>query len=268
MLKGKKKAVLISFILITVFSVFPLEANPPLRSFDELFTGFSPIQRLRIFSQSGLRNIFAVNETPRFSPVPASGINLLGAAMERGPTQLVEALVVVPYSGRQLSKLDIYNVMGRIQALSNYQVYSTSRERYISVFEESTRLEDARRNRPIPDPPPATVLPSSETVYLCLKDTFFGNTYLRGDLSTSRHAITFNITNFTAVRFLIFPVMREEKFTTILYVEPIREGVLIYGMVGMDIPQFLIPRMNLEFNINRRVTVFMNWLQDGIRSIS
>ena len=267
MAKERNKAALIGFFLIIIFSV-PLEAAPHLRSFDDLFPYISGHQRWRVFSSAGLRNIFSIDDPPRYSPAPNSGIDLVGAAMERGPVQLVEALVVIPYNGKQIDRLDAYNVMGRIENISNYRVYSTSRERYIPVFEESTRLEDARRNRPIPDPPPASVLPASETIYLCLKDTFFGNTYLRGDLNASPYGITFNITNFAAVRFLVFPVMRAEKFSTILYAEPLLEGVLIYGLVGLDIPQFLIPRVNLEFNINRRITVFMDWLRDGFMSLS
>ena len=61
--------------------------------------------------------------------------------------------------------------------------------------------------------------------------------------------------------------MRAEKFATTLYVEPLEEGMLVYGMVGIDIPQFLVERINLGFNIDRRLNIFINWLRNGFNSI-
>jgi len=270
------KAVIISFSIFFIFSLSALEANPraaasvlrpQLRTLNEIFPSLTREQRTRVFSAAGLKNTFTRRETPLITPAPNSGIDLLNAAWEKIPTQLIEALIVVPYSGRALTKLDAYNVIGRIENISNYTVHSPSRGGHIPLFEISTRLDNGNRNRPIPDPPPATVLPSSETIYLLLKDTFFGNTYFRGTFSESRHGITYNLTNNTAVWFLVFPVMRAERFVTVLYLEPLREGMLIYGVAGIDIPEFLVTRINLASQIDVRLTIFINWLRDGIRSI-
>jgi len=102
---------------------------------------------------------------------------------------------------------------------------------------------------------------------MLLRDTFFGNTYFRGTFSESRQGISYNLTNNTAVWFLVFPVMRAERFVTVLYLEPLREGMLIYGVAGIDIPEFLVTRINLASQIDVRLTIFINWLRDGIRSI-
>ena len=221
---------------------------------------------MAVFSEAGLRNTFRSDETQLIIPSSNSGIDIMSAVMEKSPTQLVEALVVIPYTRRTLNLLDIYNAIGRIQSISEQLIYSPSRGGYIPLFEQSTRLDGGRRNRPIPDPPPATILPSSETMYINLRDTFFGNTYFRGSLSTGRHGITYYMTNNTAIWFLVFPVMRAERFAAILYVEPIAEGTLVYGMAGIDIPEFIADRVNLGFQINRRVSVLINWLRDGFRS--
>ena len=266
MLKMINKAVLTGFILVFIFSASPLEAGP-LRSFGELFPYLSALQKQRVFGRAGLRNTFTINEAPLFTPALNSGIDLMSLVLERNPTQLVEVITVIPYNERPLNILDAYNAMGRIENISNYTYFSTSRNRVIPVFEESTRLENARRNRRIPDPSPATALPSRDTIYFCLDDTFFGKTYLRGDLSLSNYGMTFNITNFAAVWFMLFPVMGAEKFSTILYAEPLEEGMLVYGMAGLDAPQFLIGKMNLINNIDRRITVFISWLRDGFIAI-
>jgi hypothetical protein len=261
------------FILFAVFSAPFLDANPrrsqpSLRSLNQVFPGLTREQRLTASSEAGLRNRFTRSETPLFIPAPNSGIDLLSAAMEKTPTQLVEALVIVPYRGRRLNMLDAYNAIGRIENISDYTIFVSSRGGHVPLFELSTRLENGNRNRPIPDPPPATVLPSSETMYICLRDTFFGNTYFRGDFSVGNHGITYNLTNNTTVWFLLFPVMRAERFSAILYVEPLTEGMLIYSIAGIDIPEFLATRINLGFQIDRRVTIFINWLRDGLRAIN
>jgi hypothetical protein len=265
------KAIITGFFIFTFFSAPLLEANPrtsaSMRSFDEIFPGLAREQRQMVFSETGIKNTFTRNEGPLVIPALNSGVDLLGAVMEKRPTQLVESLLVVPYTGRALNKLDIYNAIGRIQNISDYMIYVSSRGGHIPLFEESTRLQNGNRNRPIPDPPPATILPSSETVYLCIRDTFFGNTYFRGDLTVVDHGITYYLTNNTAVWFLLFPLMRAEKFASVLYVEPLVEGTLVYGMAGIDIPEFIATRINLSLQIDRRLTVLIDWLSDGLRSI-
>jgi len=271
-----RKAIIACLVLFALFSASTVWANPvtpalrpavPRRSFAQLFPGLPLDQLVAVFSDAGLRNTFRSTENPLLRPAPNSGIDVLSAVMERSPTQIVEALVVIPYSGRPLNMLDTYNVIGRIQNISDQLVYSPSRGGFIPLFEQSSRLEGGRRNRPIPDPPPATVLPVTETVYIILRDTFFGDTYFRGVLTAGIHGITYNMTNNAAVWFLVFPVMRAERFSAVLYIEPIAEGTLIYGMAGIDIPPFLIDRINLDFQINRRVSVLINWLREGLRSI-
>jgi len=270
------KVIIICFILFPVFSVSTVAANPHssgsqeiahLRIFNELFPDLTLEQRRAVFSQSGLRNTFRSNGTPLIVPSPNSGIDVLSAVMEKSPSIIIEALVMVPNRNRTLTMLDTYNAIGRIQNISKQLIYSSSRGGYIPLFEESTRLEEGRRNRPIPDPPPATVLPSSEIIYVHLRDTFFGNTYFRGTFSAGERGITYEMTNNSAVSFLIFPVMRAERFAMVLYVEPILGGTLIYGKAGIDVPDFLLDRINLDLQINRRVSVLINWLRESLLTI-
>ena len=262
--------VIICFFIFPAFCVPLIEAEPRipetgLRSFYGLFPLLTESERQMAFSEEGLKNTFTKNERQLIIPASNSGIDLLGTVMEKTPTVLIEALFMIPHSEREFTRLDAYNALGRIEKISSYTVFSPSRGGYIALFEESIRLENGNRNRPIPDPPPATILPSSETVYICLRDAFFGNTYFRGNFSAGIHGITYSLTNNTAIRFLVFPVMGAEKFPAILYVEPLAEGMLVYGIAGIDIPEFIASRINLAFQIDRRVTLLINWLRDGLK---
>jgi len=234
-----------------------------IRSFDTLFPHFSRRQRRMAMSNIGLRHYFMKDESAMLLPDPDLEIDILGSIMKKDPSHLIEALAIVPYDGRELDLLDIYNALGRIEKIKDYPASMNDNDFY--VFTESTRIESARNRRAIPDPAPAVTLPLSETMYLRLKEVNFGNLFIRGDISISVYGITYSMTNFTDVRYFFLPIMKAEKFTTILYLEPVKEGILIYSMTGFYLPGFIADRVNLTPNINRRIEIFINWITDGLR---
>jgi len=234
-----------------------------IRSLDAVFPNLTPSQRVTAMSSSGLRNYFTTEESPVFIPNPELGIDLLNNVLRKNPSHIIEALAVVPYDGRELDLLDIYNALGRIEKIKDQSVLLNGNDFY--VFTESTRIESARNRRAVSDPLPAVTLPFSETMYLRLKEINLGNLFLRGDISISMYGITYSLTNFTDVRYYLVPLVRTERFITILYLEPVREGILIYNVTGFYIPGFIADRVNLTPNINRRIRIFISWITDGLR---
>lgn len=233
------------------------------RSINQLFPNFSRVQKVRAMSETGLRYYFQSDGSPSLIPDPASGIDILSIVMGKNPSHIIEALAVVPYSGREYDMLDIYNALGRIENIKDYTVPLNGKD--FSVFLETTRIQNARNRRSIPDPPPSNNLPFSETMYLSFKDAYMGNLYIRGDVSVSIYGITYSMTNFADVRYFLLPVMKAERFSAVIYLEPLVEGILIYCMSGFYLPGFIAERVNLTPNINRRITVFINWITDGLK---
>ena len=250
-----------------IFEGSPLifEASPIVetRSFDEIFPGFSRSKKSGAMSDTGLRNSFEKDGFPMLVPDPNSGIDLLSSVMIKKPSHIVEALVVVPYNERELDMLDIYNALGRVKNIKDHTIPINGRD--IAIFTETTRLESARNRKPIPDPPPTDTLPYSETMYLRFTDPYMGDLYLQGDVSISLYGITYSMTNFRDVSYSIFRVMKAERFTAIIYLEPVKEGILVYSMSGLYLPNFIAKRVNLTPNMNRRITVLLNWIIDGMR---
>lgn len=243
-----------------VFEVSPI-TEP--RSFDDIFPNFSRTQKIRTMNEIGLRYAFEKDGSPTLTPDPNSGVDLLGGVMAKNPSHLVEALVVVPYRKRELDMLDIYNALGRIKNIKDHKITANGRE--IPIFTDTTRLVSARNRRPIPDPPPTKILPYSETMYLLFLDPYIGDFYLRGEISVSLYGLTYSMTNFRDVTYSIFRVMRAERFTAVIYLEPIKEGILIYSVAGLYLPNFIAKRVNLTPNMNRRITVLLNWIISGLR---
>ena len=233
------------------------------RSLDEIFPDFSQRQKIIAMSSRGLRNYFVKDESPTIIPNPDAGIDLLGSILKKNPSHLIEALVVVPYNEREFDLLDIYNALGRIEKIKD-QPFSFNDNNYY-IFTESTRIESNRNRRAVSDPLPALTLPFSETMYLRLKEINFGNLFIRGDISISQYGITYSMTNFTDVRYFLLPIVKAERFATILYLEPVKEGLLIYSISGFYLPGFIADRVNLTPNINRRTEIFINWITEGLR---
>ena len=255
---------------VLLFS-FPAEAQTSsgrpsraLRSLDELFPDLGDM-RSEVFSEAGLVRALGKNDAPGPLPASGSGIALHNSILEKRPSYLAVSLMVVPYSGRPLDMLDAYNALGRISDLKGRLYYSNTRRAEIPLFEEATRIQSAQRNTPIPDPQPATLLPSSETIYVRLKEANFGNSYFRADISTSPFGVTYNMTNFRSISYLIFPVMAQEKFSAKLYLEPLTEGMLVYSIGGADLPDIFGAMIDIPSFIANRLVFFTRWISDSLK---
>jgi hypothetical protein len=249
------------------FEASPLILEVPgfeLRSFNDIFPGLSRIQKANVMNDIGARGSFEKNDVPSLIPGQDSGINLLSGVMAKNPSHIIEALILVPYNRRVLDLLDIYNGLRKIKNIQNHTIPMREGKK-VKIFKDTTRLESAQNRRPAPDPPRADTLPYSETMYLRFVDQYLGDLYIRGNVSVSLYGITYSLTNFRDVFFTIFRVMKAESFSTLIYLEPVKEGVLIYSLSGIYIPNFVASKVNLTPNINSRLTAMINWITEGLR---
>jgi len=252
------------FLLFGFYLAFPVTALPP-RSFNELFPSLQRDRRQKAFSVDGYRRAFTRNESQSIIPGPLSGVNLFSVVAEKKPSHFIEALLVVPYNGAPFTLLEAYNALGKIGEIKNYSYFSSSRNANIHIFEDSSRIESDKKTRAIPDPRPSRTYPASEEVFVYLKDRHFGNLYVRGDLTTNQYGLTYSLTNFRAIRFLLIPIMKAEKFSAILYIEPCKEGMVVYGMAAIDVPDFLAARIDIASSIEIRLNALIDWLKQGLK---
>jgi len=249
-----------------VFSAPTLVFEAPVfetRNFNDVFPNLTLRQKSMVVSERGLRNAFEKNDTPTFLPGKDAEVDLYNKIMSKKPSHLIEALVLVPYGKRELDLIDIYNALRRIKNIQDFTI--TVREKEYKVFQDTTRLDSAQKRKPIPDPPHTDTLPYSEIMYLRFLDQSLGDLYLRGEISVSLYGLYYTLINFRDVSYSIFKVMSAERFITIIYLEPVKEGILIYSMAGLYIPSFVSSRVNLTPSMNYRVTVLVNWITDGLR---
>jgi hypothetical protein len=253
----------LSLFAMGIFCAFPLFAQ--LRSFDAIFPGLPEKTRSAAFSGEGY--IGTSVKSAGLKSITGSGTSkidpqIAGAVISKQPGFIVESLQVI--KTEDVSLLSVYNALGNIRGLKGMLYRSHTRSKDIPLFEDATRLESEKKNNPVPDPRPALTLPSSETVYIRLKDVNFGNSYYRGEVKLAQYGLRYSLSNYKNVSYLFVPVIKEEKFNVQLYFEPIQEGILIYSIAGADVSDFVASRIDMPSAISKRLAVIIAWVAEGI----
>jgi hypothetical protein len=184
--------------------------------------------------------------------------------LSRNPGYLAESIIIIPGNPGFASLLDVYNALGNIRGLRGRLYNSHTRNQEIPLFEDATRILSERHTTAIPDPLPARILPRSETVYIRLKDSNFGNTFYRGEMTLIQNGLRYTLTNFKSLSYFFIPVIREGKFIAQLYFEPIQEGILIYSIAGADVADIFASRIHVDSAISKRLAVITEWAAEGI----
>jgi len=256
-------------IFLAVFCFCSVNIFSQARSFNDIFPSVRNDVRTSAFSENGYvrssqkQSGFVIIGSERASRLDSQIVNIV---LNTNPLYLVESIKVIPApSGSAVTLLDIYNALSNVRDLRGRLYYSATRTQEIPLFEEATRIVSPRQTTAIPDPPPARVLPHHEIVYIRLKDANFGNTFYRGEIALVQNGLRYTLSNFRSMSYLMVPVIREEKFIAQLYIEPIREGILIYSIAGADISDFFASRIHVDSAISKRLEVITSWAADGIR---
>jgi hypothetical protein len=257
----KKTIFAVFFFMLCVIHLFAQ------RGFDDIFPNLSLDTRNAAFSESGY-----VRSGERSSGFELIGggtragidIQIINGVMSKNPGYIVESILVIPGAPGSVTLLDVYNALGNIRDLSGRLYNSETRNQAIPLFEDATRIRSERQTTAIPDPPPARTLPRTETVFIRLKDSNFGNSYYRGEMSLNQNGLCYSLTNFRNLTYFLIPVIREGRFTAQLYFEPINEGVLIYSIAGADVSDFVASRIHMPSAIAKRLEVITTWAAEGI----
>jgi hypothetical protein len=78
------------------------------------------------------------------------------------------------------------------------------------------------------------------------------------------YGLRYSLANNRNITYLMVPVIREGKFVTQMYFEPIAEGMLIYSVAGVDVSDFVSSKISMPSAISKRLAVIIGWAADGI----
>ncbi|MCL2186311.1 MAG: hypothetical protein FWB86_10735 [Treponema sp.] len=252
-------------LLITIiFAACASVSFAQMRSFYDIFPNISQDIRTAALGESGYvkpskkSSGFIIIGNENGSNLDPQIVNII---LRKNPGYLVESIIVLP---AQASLLDVYNALGNVRDLKGRLYSSYSKKQSIPLFEDATRIVSEKQTTAIPDPAPARNLPQTETVFLRLKDSNFGNSYYRAEMALVQKGLRYTLSNIKNLSYLFVPVIKEDKFIAQLYFEPVQEGILIYSIAGADISDFFASKININSAISKRLEVITGWAADGI----
>ncbi|MDR2943089.1 MAG: hypothetical protein LBV17_10905 [Treponema sp.] len=239
------------------------------RAFNDIFPNISQNERSAVFEKAGL--VKTDTKSNGFNIIdgnkPAVGIDpvIINTVLSMDPGYLVESISIIQGDPQEITLLDIYNALGNIRGLKGRLYRSATRKQVIPLFEDATRITSEKQTTPIPDPSPSKAVPSAETVFVKLKDANFGNSFYRGEVKLVQKGLCYTLTNFKSLNYLFVPVIKGGNFIALLYFEPIKEGVLIYGFAGVKVSDFFAEKIDMDSAISKRLAVIISWAADGIK---
>ncbi|MDL2228766.1 hypothetical protein LJC14_00785 [Treponema sp. OttesenSCG-928-L16] len=234
------------------------------RSFDDLYPGLEKEKKEKAFSSGGIIETADTASSLRLAPPLESNISTL--VLVRSPSFIVETLRIIPYSGgSKVELLSVYNALSKVKDLKGRMYDSASRDREVPLFEEATRVDGPKRSTSLSDPPDASAVPAAETIYLKLKDVNFGNSYYRADIERTQDGLLYTLSNYKNLTYTFIPVIKEEKLIARIYIEPLEDGLLVYSIAGADVSDFIASRIHMPSAIQKRISVFIDWMLDGVR---
>lgn len=260
----KKIIIALSFYLLCVIHI-----SAQLRVFNDIFPNLNKDERSAVFDEDGFVKTnskskgFNINESNK----SAVGIDhvIFNKVLSMDPGYLVESITVLQVKPEEVTLLDIYNALGNIRNLKGRLYSSYTRKQLVPLFEDATRIISEKHTTAIPDPPPSNFLPLEETVFIKLKDINFGNSYYRAEVKLFQKGLCYTLTNYKSLSYFLVPVIKEGNFIAMLYIEPIKEGVLIYGFAGINISDFFASKISVNSAISKRLAVITSWAADGIQ---
>jgi len=261
----RKIFIALFFHMVCVFCV-----SAQLRAFNDIFPNLNRDELNEVFNETGL-----IKDDSKSMGFEIININklaikidpeILQSIKDMEPNYLVESISVISGNPGELTFLNIYNALLNIRDLKGRLYSSYTRKQYVPLFEDATRVLSEKNSTSIPDPPSSKTVPKEETVFLKLKDVNFGNSYYRADFKMAQNGLCYSLTNFKSLSYLFVPVIKEGNFTAILYFEPIKEGLLIYGFAGVNISNFFASKISVNSAISKRLGVIISWATDGIQN--
>jgi hypothetical protein len=237
------------------------------RSFSDIFPGVDEAQRADAFSPTGYNVTAGISPGSPPSPLMAlskSGIPISSPVLNRNPPFFMESLTIFPYSSRYAGLITVYNALGKVRNLAGRVHRSETPGKDPPVFSEANRVDTTPKLNALPDPPEALRIPASETIHMRLKDKIFGNTYYQALITGGEDELFYTLTNFRTI-YAVFPIIREDKFIARLYIEPLREGLLIYSIMGVEVSNFYMSTIDVPGVMRKRAQVITDWLLDGLR---
>ncbi len=265
----KEKSIFSFVFAVGIFPCFSETNSKIFRHVQDVFPNLSETQKKDIYTTDGFLNVTekpgtTLSLTPVFTKANDSFDTIKNNILSINPYVVIESLQVVKdITNRSID--EIYTALSRIQNLAGRSYYSSNRKKEVPLFEEAVRISDLKKQSPLPDPQGNLIFHNKESMYIRIKDINFGNSFYRVDIYPSENGLLYAMTNARSLKYGIIPIIGEEKFRSLLYIETVQEGLLVYGIAATDVSNFVASQIHIPSAIRKRFSVIKEWMIDGLR---
>ncbi|MCA1951314.1 MAG: hypothetical protein LDL24_12130 [Treponema sp.] len=254
------------YFLLTVYLLTPVFSQN--RSIQTLYPDLQKDKLILFSTEDGSLEILeGSKQKTQFEPKLEPPFGFKDIIQQGKPTFVIETVRLLPLS-KPVSISRIYAALSRIRDLAGRTYQSASRGKEVPLFETASRIESLKRTNPVQDPVfpnnENIKIPTSDSFYISLKDINFGNSFYKVDMRTYDKGFLFILSNAKSLSYGIIPVIGENKFISILYVEPLTEGLLLYNQAGAQVGSLISSQVHMPSAIRKRLDVFIDWFLDGL----
>ncbi len=157
----------------------------------------------------------------------------------------------------------IATLLRAVSSMEGIEYYSERRGRYRTLFERSTRIDDPDSRNAIADSRPDRV-PDRETIHVLQEDGTFGENVYRFDYERAGDGMMLVMTNETRLSWGILPAVGANNLRLIFAAIPTDEGMLFYGLAGVEIPTILGMGDRVGVSFENRVNALSDWFEDEL----
>lgn len=237
------------------------------RGFDEVFPVIKKEYKETVFTDEGsyahtMLEDGARDYTPAFIP-PKPAADGVNKVLEYNPQMVMEFLAVIPLEKRR-TPLDVYNALGMTRALAGREYYSFTRKKKVPLFKTVSRMESKNSAKRAADPPTQKSIPNFEDIYFMVDDVNFGTCYYYSRFINAEPGIMYAIQNSRTISAYFIPVIKAESLNILFYIEPVKEGLLIYAFMGIRLQDLAASHVDIPSAARKRLDVLKGWLIDGV----
>ena len=248
-------------LLLLLLSSFYLAAS------DSILDYLSPEERSNLYSVGEISRYFFDEDKPEYLFKTTFSNDFLNELSNLDITIGVESLYFLKYNekfnGAGVTPLSIYNTLLSIRTMKDIEYYSQSRKKMRTLFTESYGISSMDDHKPLADPVVETI-PSITSRYLLQTDKTFGENIYETTYRSNGDIIWVNMINKTKMKYKFIPMVKPEKMSVNLFILPMEDGVLFYGVSAAETTSFLGLERAKKESFYNRIKAMYNWFSDQL----
>ena len=171
-----------------------------------------------------------------------------------------EVLRLLPGSRAACDWTALYNHLHTVSGLQGIEYFSHSRGHYRTLYNRSHAIVGPTDRTPQPDPV-ASAVPRHASLFLEQEDTTFGSNVYQADYRFDGVSIAMQIRNLTTMWWIIFPLVAEGDFRSVVAVTPTDQGLLFYAAAAIHAADLDFVRERAQTSLGNRLDALERWLR-------